>query len=71
MDAVQLIAASFCTFPLVGVAYALGRLFDAFYSGLARNPESKETMGSFIIAAAMIEAIGIFSLLIALIILFG
>lgn len=71
METGQLLAAAFCTLPFIGVALALGKLFSSYYSGLAQNPQAKEAMGSFIIAAAMIEAIAIFSLLVALIILFA
>lgn len=67
----KLLATALALLPLVGVALALGRIFDAWLTGVARNPSASEKMQTVgYLAFALTEAIALFSLIVAFIILF-
>jgi F0F1-type ATP synthase membrane subunit c/vacuolar-type H+-ATPase subunit K len=68
---VKLLATAFALIPLVAVALALGRIFDAWLSGVARNPGAADKMQQVgYLAFALTEAIALFALVVAFIILF-
>lgn len=68
---VKLLAAALALLPLVAVALALGRMFEAWLNGVARNPSTSEKLQQVgYLAFALIEAIGLFALIVAFIILF-
>jgi F-type H+-transporting ATPase subunit c len=53
-------------------ALALGNLFGQFLSGALRNPSAADSQrGTLLLGFALTEALGIFSLLIALLLLFA
>lgn len=70
-DSVRLIATALALLPLVAVALALGRIFSAWLEGVARNPTASEKMQPVgYLAFALTEAVALFALIVAFIILF-
>lgn len=68
---VKLIATALALLPMVAVALALGRIFEAWLNGVARNPSTSEKLQQVgYIAFALTEAIALFALIVAFIILF-
>jgi F0F1-type ATP synthase membrane subunit c/vacuolar-type H+-ATPase subunit K len=68
---VKLLSTSLALVPLIAVALALGRIFEAWLSGIARNPGAAEKMQQVgYLAFALTEAIALFALVVAFIILF-
>ena len=68
---VKLIATAMALLPLVGVALALGRIFEAWLNGVARKPGASEKLQQVgYLAFALTEAIALFALIVAFIILF-
>ena len=70
-EAARVIAAALALIPLFAVALALGNIFSTLLSSIARNPSvSGELKGAGILYFALTEAIALFALLIAFLILF-
>ena len=70
-EGIRLLAASIALLPLIGVALALGKIFADWISSVARNPGASETVQPVgLLAFALTEAIALFALIIAFIILF-
>ena len=68
LEAARMFGASIAVLPLLG----LGLLFSSLISTIGRNPAVKETvMPVGILAFALTEAIALFALLIAFLILFA
>ena len=71
-DGIRLVAAALALLPLFGVALALGKIFSDWLSSLARNPRASETMQPIgLLGFALTEAIALFALIVAFIILFA
>lgn len=71
-EAVKFLAAALALLPLAAVAVALGRIFSEWLSGVARNPGASEKMKEVgYLAFALTEAIALFALIVAFIILFA
>jgi F-type H+-transporting ATPase subunit c len=67
----KLIAAAIVMLPTAGAALGIGLMGYAAMNGISRNPESSADMQtSLILAIAFTEAIAIYSLVVALLILF-
>lgn len=70
-DAAALLGAGIAAIGMGGTGVGLGILFGHFLSGALRNPSAADgQFGRLIFGFAITEAMGIFSLLIALILLF-
>ncbi|MCG8354435.1 MAG: ATP synthase subunit C family protein [Kiloniellales bacterium] len=70
-DGVRLLAAAVAVLPLLGVALALGKIFSDWISSVARNPSAGEAVQPVgLLGFALTEAIALFALIIAFIILF-
>ncbi|MBI3504001.1 MAG: F0F1 ATP synthase subunit C [Proteobacteria bacterium] len=70
--AAKLIGAGLAALGMIGAGIGVGSIWASYIAALARNPASKDTIGASIwIGFAVTEAIAIFALLIALMILFG
>ncbi|MEO0392466.1 MAG: ATP synthase subunit C family protein [Pseudomonadota bacterium] len=70
-QAARVIGAALALIPLFGVALALGNIFSTLLASIARNPSvSGELKGAGILYFALTEAIALFALLIAFLILF-
>jgi F-type H+-transporting ATPase subunit c len=71
-NAAKFIGAGLACFALIGAAIGIGNIFGSFLGGALRNPSAAPgQFTNLLIGAALTEAIGLFGLLIALIILFG
>ena len=70
-DGIRLLAAAVAVLPLLGVALGLGKIFSEWISSVARNPGAGETIQPVgLLGFALTEAIALFALIIAFIILF-
>jgi F-type H+-transporting ATPase subunit c len=57
---------------MFGAAIGVGNIFSSFLEGSLRNPSAAQSQfGNLIFGFAVTEALGIFSLLIALLLVFG
>jgi F-type H+-transporting ATPase subunit c len=71
LHAAQKIGAGLSTFGLAGAGIGIGLIFSALVTGISRNPSLKEDMfKSAILGFALTEAIALFALMIAFLILF-
>jgi F-type H+-transporting ATPase subunit c len=71
-DAAALIGAGVACVGMGGAAVGLGHLFGNYLAGAIRNPAAADgQFGRLIFGFAVTEALGIFSLLIALLLLFA
>jgi ATP synthase F0 subunit c len=67
----KVVAAAFVMVPTAGAALGIGIMGYAAVQGISRNPEaSSEVQTTLILAVAFTEAIAIYALVIALLILF-
>jgi len=70
-DMGKYIGAGLACLGMAGAAIGLGNIFGSFLSGALRNPSAADgQFGRLIFGFAVTEALGIFSLLIALLLLF-
>ena len=73
MDAegAKYIGAGLACLAMLGAAIGVGNIFGSFLQGAMRNPSAAQgQFGNLIFGFAVTEALGIFSLLIALLLLF-
>ncbi|MDH3240489.1 MAG: ATP synthase subunit C family protein [Alphaproteobacteria bacterium] len=72
VEAAKLIGAGLAVIGLAGVGVGIGNVFSAFITSVARNPAAQSTVFPFtMLGFALVEAIALFALLIAFLILFG
>ena len=65
------IGAGLACLGMLGAAVGVGNIFGSFLQGAMRNPSAaQQQFGNLIFGFAVTEALGIFSLLVALILLF-
>ena len=70
--ALKFIGAGLCSIGMTGAALAIGNIFSGFFSAIARNPSAAPKLEKYIyIAVGLAEAMGIFAVLIAFLILFS
>jgi F-type H+-transporting ATPase subunit c len=70
-EAAKYIGAGLAVFPLLGVGLGIGSIFSTLISSIARNPEvRKDVFAIGILGFALTEAVALFALLIAFLILF-
>jgi len=68
----KLIGAGLATIGVLGSGVGIGVVFGALVQGVARNPSLKQQLTSIaILGFALSEAVALFALMIALLILFG
>lgn len=71
MEAAKMIGAGIACVGMAGAAIGVGNIFGSFLSGALRNPSASQSQfGNLIFGFAVTEALGIFSFLVALILLF-
>ncbi len=72
VEAARLIGAGLATIGMIGAGIGVGNVWANYFSAIARNPAAKDEIGASIwIGFAVTEAIALFSLLVALMVLFG
>lgn len=70
--ALKYIGIGLCSIGMAGAAIAIGNIFSAFFNSIARNPSAASKIEKYIyIAVGLAEAMGIFAVLIAFLILFS
>ena len=58
-------------FAMLGAALAIGMIFSALLSGVARNPEAESKMSKYAyVGAGLAESIALFAFVIAMILIF-
>ena len=71
-EAAKLIGAGLATLALAGVGVGLGNIFGNFVSGALRNPGAADRVfGNMLLCFALTEAVALFALVIAFLILFA
>jgi F-type H+-transporting ATPase subunit c len=71
LEAAIMIGAGLATIALAGVGLGLGNIFGSYISGSLRNPAAApKVFGNVLLGFALTEAVALFALVIALIILF-
>ena len=70
--AAKFIGAGLACFALIGAGIGIGNIFGNYLSGALRNPSAADSQfGRLVFGFAVTEALGIFSLLVALLLLFA
>ncbi|MEQ8371043.1 MAG: F0F1 ATP synthase subunit C [Alphaproteobacteria bacterium] len=70
-DAAKLIGAGLAAIAMAGAGVGIGNIFASYISGAMRNPAAApQVFGNVILGFALTEAIALFALVIALVILF-
>lgn len=71
LEAARLIGAGIATVALFGVGIGIGNIFSTLIATVGRNPSVQQRVFPFaIIGFALVEAVALFALLIAFLILF-
>lgn len=72
LEALKFIGAGLACFGMAGAAIGVSNIFSSFLSGALRNPSAAASQfTNLIFGFAVTEALGIFSLLVAFLILFS
>lgn len=72
MEAVKFIGAGLMGLGMMGAAIGVGNIFAAMLTGLARNPSAESKLAKYIyIGAGLSEAMGLFALVIALLLIYA
>lgn len=72
LESAKVIAAGLSTIGLGGAGVGVGNVFASLVSSTARNPSLKQQLFSFaILGFALTEAVGLFALMIAFLVLFA
>lgn len=70
-DAAKLLGAGLAVLGVIGPGVGIGLVFSSFIAAVGRNPASEAVIRTWaLVGAALVEALGIFALVIALILLF-
>ena len=71
VESARMIGAGLAMFALAGVGLGIGLIFSSLINSIARNPSAREQVFSVgILGFALTEAVALFALLIAFLILF-
>ncbi|GJL89413.1 MULTISPECIES: F0F1 ATP synthase subunit C [unclassified Minwuia] len=71
-EAAKLIGAGLATIALAGVGVGIGNIFGNFVAGALRNPgAANRVFGNVLLGFALTEAVALFALVIAFLILFA
>ena len=72
VEAAKMIGAGIAVIALMGVGVGIGNIFSPLVASIARNPAARsEVFGIGILGFALTEAVALFALLIAFLILFS
>ncbi len=71
LQSLKYIAVGLMAFAFAGVALAVASVFKSAFDGISRNPSSEEKIAKYLfVGAGLVEAMGLFALVISLLILF-
>lgn len=71
LDAAKMIGAGLAVLGLGGVGTGIGNIFSSLIGSVARNPSARgQVFGMAILGFALVEAVALYALLIAFLILF-
>lgn len=71
-EAFKYIGVGLCAIGMAGAAIAIGNIFGSFFNSIARNPSAAPKLEKYIyIAAGLAEALGIFAVLVAFLVIFN
>ena len=72
VEAAKMIGAGLAVIALAGVGVGIGNIFSALVTSIARNPAARGEVGGIgILGFALTEAIALFALVVALLLLFA
>lgn len=72
MAALKFVGAGLTAFGMCGAAIGVGIIFAAMLNGVARNPGAEGKLSKYVyIGAGLAEAMGLFALVIALLLLYA
>ena len=72
VEAAKMLSAGIAVIALMGVGVGIGNIFSTLVSSIARNPAARDQVfGIGMLGFALTEAVALFALLIAFIILFA
>ncbi|MCB1651882.1 MAG: F0F1 ATP synthase subunit C [Alphaproteobacteria bacterium] len=72
LEAAKLIGAALALIPIAGVGVGLGLIFSSYNEAVGRNPSAVELLEKkFLLTFALTEALAIFALVIAFMIMFS
>ncbi len=72
LEAAKMIGAGLAVIGLFGVGIGIGNIFSSLISAIARNPAVQSKVFPIgMLGFALVEAVGLFALVIAFLILFG
>jgi F-type H+-transporting ATPase subunit c len=70
-SALKFIGVGLTAFGMFGAAIGVGNIFTAMLNGIARNPSAESKLAKYVyVGAGLVEAMGLFALVIAFIMLF-
>jgi F-type H+-transporting ATPase subunit c len=70
--ALKYIGAGLMSFGMLGAAIGVGHVFAAMLTGIARNPAAEGKLSKYVyIGAGLAEAMGLFALVIALLLIYA
>ena len=70
-EAFKYIGVGLTAFGMLGAAMGVGNIFTAMLNGIARNPSAEQKLAKYVyVGAGLSEAMGLFSLVLALLLLF-
>ncbi len=68
----KFIGVGMLSIAMAGAAIAIGNIFSSFFNSISRNPSAADKMEKYIyVAVGLAEAMGIFAVLLAFLILFS
>lgn len=71
-EALKYVGAGLTTLGMLGAAIGVGNVFAAMLNGIARNPSAEGKLSKYVyIGAGLAEAMGLFALVIALLLIFA
>lgn len=71
LESLKFLGAGLAAFGMLGAAIGVGNIFAAMLNGIARNPAAEPKLAKYVyVGAGLAEAMGIFSLVIAVLLLF-
>lgn len=72
LTSLKYITIGFMAFAMMGAALGVGNIFASLINAISRNPSAEDKMTKFaFIGAGMAEAMGLFALVIALLLMFS